>query len=175
MLMMFMNHFMNHFIVLWISFLYFCGSTGEYHVLLVSLVMTMATGLGALRGSEPGTVLWTLQPEALRVGSAEAVGWCEWDSVSCRSCNKEYVIPSIVDEQNPRICNSSHCYDYIIYDSLDEITYRTYRTILGTCSKICGIGQAYGGCLFQRTDVIHKCYDSWWIIHHYPFICIYKL
>jgi hypothetical protein len=103
-----------------------------------------------------------------------------------RSCNKsEYVIPSIVDDLNPIICNSSHCYEYIyiIYYSLDEIT---YRMILGTCSKICGIqvstyshveetGQAYGGCLFQRTDVIHTCYDSWWIIHHYPYICIYKL
>ena len=61
-------------------------------------------------------------------GSAEASMVHEIRSE--RSCNKsEYVIPSIVDELNPIICNSSHCYDYIYY-SLDEIT---YRMILGTC------------------------------------------
>ena len=45
-------------------------------------------------------------------GSAEASMVHEIRSE--RSCNKsEYVIPSIVDELNPIICNSSHCYEYI--------------------------------------------------------------
>ena len=45
-------------------------------------------------------------------GSAEASMVHEIRSE--RSCNKsEYVIPSIVDDLNPIICNSSHCYEYI--------------------------------------------------------------